>query len=158
MVRFVLMTTAHAFIPSQLYNWHQAIQGLEVRSRGMGLLPDTQNCAPGMPGTFPRQRLQRKPQVSDSGKHHVTCVTHVPWCMPGSLTRGGGENVPGIPCACATRNFAYLVRGPCLNKANTWVEIEWCLLQYLSSVSHWCDLCCHNGVMTLYDRSFYHIL
>ena len=30
---------------------------------------------------------------------HGTCVTHVPWCMPGSLTRGGGENVPG---ACAT--------------------------------------------------------
>ena len=40
------------------------------------------------------------------------CVTHVPWCMSGSLTRGGGENVPSIPGACATRNFAYLVRGP----------------------------------------------
>ena len=25
---------------------------------------------------------------------------------------GGGENVPGIPKACATRNFAYLARGP----------------------------------------------
>ena len=24
-----------------------------------------------------------------------------------------GENVPGIPGACATRNFTYLVRGPC---------------------------------------------
>ena len=23
-------------------------------------------------------------------------VTHVSWCMSGSLTRGGGENVPGI--------------------------------------------------------------
>ena len=27
------------------------------------------------------------------------------------LTRGGGENVPGIPGACATHNFTYLVRG-----------------------------------------------
>ena len=29
-----------------------------------------------------------------------------------SLYRGDGENVPGIPGACATRNFAYMVRGP----------------------------------------------
>ena len=28
-----------------------------------------------------RHRLQRKPLVSDSGMHHATCVTHVPWCM-----------------------------------------------------------------------------
>ena len=33
--------------------------------------------------------------------HHGTCVTHVPWCMSGLLNRGGGENVPGIPGACA---------------------------------------------------------
>ena len=55
---------------------------------------------------FPRHQRQRKPLVSDTGMHHGT---HVPWCMSGSLTRGGGENVP---CACAARNFAYLVRGP----------------------------------------------
>ena len=34
--------------------------------------------------------------------HHGTCVTHVPWCMSGSLTHVGGENVPGIPGACAS--------------------------------------------------------
>ena len=62
---------------------------------------------------FPRHWLQRKPLVSDSGMHHGTCVMHVSWCMSGSLTRGGGEKVPGIPGACATRNFTYLVRGPC---------------------------------------------
>ena len=28
-----------------------------------------------------------------------------------SFEVGGGENVPGIPGACATRNFTYLVRG-----------------------------------------------
>ena len=26
------------------------------------------------------------PQFSDPDMHHGTCVTHVPWCMPGSLT------------------------------------------------------------------------
>ena len=63
--------------------------------------------APGMPGTF-----SPKPIVSDPGMHHGMCVTHVPWCMSESLTRGGGENVPGIPGACATRNFTCLARGP----------------------------------------------
>ena len=61
---------------------------------------------------FSRHRLQRKVLVSDPGMHHGTCVTHVPWCMTGSLTCGGGEIVPGIPGACKTRNFPYLARGP----------------------------------------------
>ena len=26
------------------------------------------------------------PRVSDPGMHHSTCATHVPWCVPGSLT------------------------------------------------------------------------
>ena len=37
----------------------------------------------GMPGAF-----SPPPRVSDSDMHHGTCVTHVPWCMPGSLTNG----------------------------------------------------------------------
>ena len=28
------------------------------------------------------------PRVSDPGIHHGTCVTHVSWCLPGSLTNG----------------------------------------------------------------------
>ena len=40
-------------------------------------------------------------------------ATHVPWCMPRSLTRSGGENDPGIPGACTTSNFTYLVGGSC---------------------------------------------
>ena len=40
---------------------------------------------------FPRHRLQRKPLVSDLDMHHGTCV------ISGSLTRRGGENVPGFP-------------------------------------------------------------
>ena len=50
---------------------------------------------------FPRRRFRRKPLFSDPGMHHGTCVTHVQWCMSGSLTCGDGENVPGIPGACA---------------------------------------------------------
>ena len=50
--------------------------------------------------------------VRDPGVHHGTCATHVPWCMSGSLIRGGRENVPGMPGTCTTRNFTYLVRGP----------------------------------------------
>ena len=45
--------------------------------------------------------------------HHGTCVTRVPWCMPGSLTCGflwsrWRENVPIIPSTCATCSFTYL--------------------------------------------------
>ena len=37
--------------------------------------------APGMPGTYSPTR-----HVSDPDMHHGTCVTHVPRCIPGSLT------------------------------------------------------------------------
>ena len=57
----------------------------------------------------PGHRLQTKPLVSDPGVHHVTCVTYVPWCLSGSLTRSGGESIPG---ACANRNLTYLASGP----------------------------------------------
>ena len=94
--------------------------------------------AAGMPETS-----SLPPRVRDPDMHHVTCVTHVPWCMPGSSTTliarfmgphvghtnlalwvaysfevGGGGNVPGIPGACPTRNFAYLVRGPYRKETN----------------------------------------
>ena len=69
-------------------------------------------CAGNAGNVFPATRFLRKKLVIDPGMHHGTCVTHVPWCMSGSLTRGGGENVPGIHGACANRNFAYLARGP----------------------------------------------
>ena len=52
--------------------------------------------APGIPETF-------SPRVSDPGMHHGTCVTHVPRCMPGSLTSGfhlisvAGKTFPAFP-------------------------------------------------------------
>ena len=84
----------------------------------MGLLPDTLSRGFRMRWEcrerFSRHRLPKEPLVSDPGLHHGTCVTHVPWCMSGSLTPGGGENVPGIPGAFATHNITYLARGPCI--------------------------------------------
>ena len=77
----------------------------------MGVLPETQNSGlrmrRGCRERFPRHRFHSKLLVSDPDMHHVT---HVPWCMSGSLNRGDGRNVP----ACATRNFTYLARGPLL--------------------------------------------
>ena len=82
----------------------------------MGLLPDTSNCGLHMRREcrerFLRHRLQRKPLVSNPGMHHGTWGTHVPCCMSGSLTRGDGENVPGIPGSCAARNFTHMAWGP----------------------------------------------
>ena len=39
--------------------------------------------APGMPET-----ISSPPLVSDPDMHHGTCLTHVAWCMSGSLTSG----------------------------------------------------------------------
>ena len=90
-------------------SWYTACEG-------MGLLPDTWNCGLRMfrecRERYPRQRLQKKPLVSDPSMHHGTCDTHVPCCMSGSLNRGGGENFPDIPSARTTRNLTYLARGP----------------------------------------------
>ena len=54
--------------------------------------------APGMPGKF-----SPPPRFSDPDMHHGTCVTHVPWCMSGSLTssflwsRPRGKTFPAFP-------------------------------------------------------------
>ena len=95
----------------------------EATLNAMDLLPDTQSWGLRMHREcrepFPRHRLQRKPLVSDPGMHQGTCVRHVSWCMLGSL------NVPGIPGACATRNFAYLVRGPWVNKSLGYIRYSY---------------------------------
>ena len=59
--------------------------------------------APGMPGKF-----SPPPRVSDPGMHHGTCVTHVPWCMLGSLSndflwsRRRGKTFPAFPAHAQT--------------------------------------------------------
>ena len=35
-----------------------------------------------------RERFSRRRGLATPDMHHSTCVTHVPWCMPGSLTSG----------------------------------------------------------------------
>ena len=82
---------------------------------------------------FPRHRLQRKPPVSDPRMHHGTCITHVQWCMPGSLTRVGGGNVPGNPSACTTRNFTYLASDPSWNAMHS----RWLPLFFLQGTQKW---------------------
>ena len=83
----------------------------------MGLLPDTQNLG---------VRMRRECRESFP-RHHGLAI---PTCITARASRTlhdacrdrllavafkirGGENIPGIPGACATRNFEYLVRGQC---------------------------------------------
>ena len=76
---------------------------------------------------LPRHRRKRKPLLWRASRNardryltrsalasYQIAATHVPWCVPGSLTHSGGESVPGIPGACATSNFTYLMRGSIL--------------------------------------------
>ena len=68
--------------------------------------------APGMPGKFspPPTSKETASKGSRHASRHVRdtrAVMHVGIANP----RWPG-NVPGIPGACATRNFTYLVRGP----------------------------------------------
>ena len=77
-------------------------------------------CAGNAGNVFPRRRFQRKPIVSDPGMHHGTCVTHVPWCMSGSLTCGDGENVPGAYAPAILRIWQ---EAHCMNKC--WLSNRW---------------------------------
>ena len=117
----------------------------------MGLFPYAKNCGMRMRREcrerVPRHRLQRKSLVSNPGMHHGTCVTHVRRCMSGSLTRVGGENVPGIPGACTIRDFTYLARGlwfilclySCITRSIkvhiTYLEFDF--MQWHTSAWHW---------------------
>ena len=67
----------------------------------------------GMPGTFsppPTSKETASSQSRHASRHvrHAPVVMHIGIANP--LWRG--QNVPGIPGACATRNFTYLARGP----------------------------------------------
>ena len=112
-------------------------------------------CAGNAGNVIPRRRFQRKPIVSDRGIHHGTCVTHVPWCMSGSLTCGDGENVPGIPGACApailriwqeAHGWIILKYSP---RAKYYWRVYWCqgpwrdhlISRYGAGYSTWCYFC-----------------
>ena len=84
-----------------------------LRPLVMGLFPDTLNRGLRMRREcrerFPRHRFQRKPVGSGPGMHHGTCVTHVPWCMSGSLNRGGGGK--RSPHSRRMRNSQFYISG-----------------------------------------------
>ena len=82
----------------------------------MGLLPDTQICGCACAGNagnvFPVTAGKRSRHAS----RHVRDARAVMHAGIANqrfpLKSAVGENVPGIPGACATCNFTYLVRGP----------------------------------------------
>ena len=72
--------------------------------------------APGMPGTFSRHRRLAIPayiRARASRTYRDACRDRK---LADYFGVGAGEDVPGIPGACATRNFTYLVRGPCYTR------------------------------------------
>ena len=82
----------------------------------MGLLPDTQNCGCACAGNagnvFPVTAGKRSRHASRHVRH-ARAVMHAGIAnLRYPLKSAAGENVPGIPGACATCNFTYLVRGP----------------------------------------------
>ena len=112
---------------SWLHQWHRGKRILVIifariihsffYSSLMGLLPDTSNCGLCMRREcrerFPRRRIQRKPRVSDPGMHYGTCVTHVPWCMSGSLYPQWWGKRSRHSRRMRIRNLTYLARGLC---------------------------------------------
>ena len=62
------------------------------------------SCAGNAGNVFPSPTSK---EIASQRPRHVSrqCVSHVPWCMSGSLTRGGRENVSGISDACVTQQF-----------------------------------------------------
>ena len=100
--------------------------GKSVREMSLGPVPPTCSAAwafyqirkiagcacTGKAGNvFPATELKKKPLVSDPGMHHGTCFMQVLWWHVGIANPRWRGKLPGIPCACATRNFTYLVRG-----------------------------------------------
>ena len=125
----------------------------ERTSTTMDLLPDTKMCASRMRRKYreryPHHWLQRKPLVRDPGMHHSTCVTHVPWCMSGSLTRGGGEKFSAFPAHSQTCRFTYLARVPCQSDP---AHLLFTLCSYffgpsLKQTQRYCLILCHNSDM-----------
>ena len=88
--------------------------------------------APGMPGTF-----SPPPWVSDPDMHHGTCVTHVSWCMPGSLNSGflwsqrQGKTFPAFPAHAQPADLR--IR----QEAHWWVTHFYSLLPWTLSLPIW---------------------
>ena len=84
-------------------------------SRTMGLLPNTSNCGCACAGNAGNVFPATAGKQSRHASRHVCdarAVMHAGIANSRfTLNSAAGGNVPGIPGACATRDFAYLVRG-----------------------------------------------
>ena len=82
----------------------------------MGLLPNSKNCGCACAGNAGNVFPATAGKQSRHASRHVRdahAVMHA-WIANSRfpLNSTAGENVPGIPGACTTRKFTYLVRGP----------------------------------------------
>ena len=82
--------------------------------------------APGMPGMF-----SPPPWFSDPDMHNSKCVTHVPWCMPGSLIGGflwnwRGERFPTFPVHAQPAILRYDMIWYMI-----WYDMIWCYAMML---------------------------
>ena len=96
----------------------------------MGLLPNTSNywcaCAGNTGNVFPATAVKQSRHAS----RHVRDARAVMHAGIANsrfpLNSAAGENVPGIPGACVTRNFTYLVWGPCHNVSH---DLDYAMLK-----------------------------
>ena len=84
--------------------------------KAMGLLPKTNNCGCACAGNagnvFPATAGKQSRHASRHVRH-ARAVMHAGIANSRfPLNSAAGENVPGIPGACATRKFTYLIRDP----------------------------------------------
>ena len=97
--------------------------------------------APGMPGMFSPPPTSKE-TASKRSRH-------------ASLTHSGGENVSGIPGACATRNFTYLARGPFLALARL-LYIDFRLRHFTNILCHLKQKCQNTiSIQTAYSDEWY---
>ena len=118
------------------------------------------------PLSFPRRTCYSKGHapLTRYAKLLVSHASGMPGklCMSGLLTRGDGKNVPGNRGACATRNFTYLVRCPCIPSS----KFHWyrkCLIyfgndssnivNFTSAFKRW-DILFPISLGTMCDRKF----
>ena len=79
-------------------------------------------CAWNVGNVFPATDLKGnwKPLVIDPGIHQGAYVTHVPCCLSGSITRGGGKNVPRHSRRMRYPQFNVSVKRPMISSRLVW--------------------------------------
>ena len=82
-----------------------------------------------MPGTF-----SPLPWVSDPDMHHGTCVTHVTWCMLGSLTSG----FLWSRCRGKRSRHSRRMRNPQFYVSGKRPMLQFVCTQFMSSGNIWC--------------------